>query len=327
MPFVSSVRGTFGPTSENKGVATGSQAGELIRQDPNSPGLPSGGTVSVAGGYRIHTFRTVGSATFATNSLAVSAEVFAYGAGGASGSVNWGAASGWSYGGGGGFSGGTISAAAGASYLVKVGGTGIFANGATLNEGGGAGGTNWGNGGGGGLSGIFSSNTYSYANAVLIAGGGGGGGTSRASGQTVNRGGGGGGTTGQDGTSYSGNRQGRGGTSSTYQLPAATEYSSSGWFAPGQLTGGHPEPHGGGGGGGYWGGSGGAYYEPNDMGGGGGGSSYSSGAVTGATLTQASYQTPGNTGGTYYNSSYGPGNSSASNSNGTQGQVVIRYLL
>ena len=327
MPFVSSVRGTFGPTSENKGVSSGSSTGEILRQNPNSSALPTGGTAVVAGGYRIRTFTTVGSNTFSTNSLSLTAEAFVYGAGGASGSLNWGSPNSWSYGGGGGFSGGTLSAAASSSYIVKVGARGEFAQGANLVEGGGAGGTSWGNGGGGGLSGIFTNNTYSFANAALIAGGGGGGGTSRASGQGVNRGGGGGGSTGQDGTSYSGNRQGRGGTQSGYQLPAEGTYNGGGWFAPGQLTGGHPEPHGGGGGGGYYGGSGGAYFEPNDMGGGGGGSSYSSGAVTGATLTQASYQTPGNTGGTYYNGSYGNGATSGQASAGQQGQVVIRYLI
>jgi len=314
MPFISSVRGSFGPQSKSK--RNGSQF------------MITGGTTTTAGGYRIHDFTTVGSTTFDVSSfgLPISIEAYVYGAGGASGSINWGNGSGWSYGGGGGFSGGTIQLQGTQSLNVKVGAAGIHASGATLGEGGGAGGTNWGNGGGGGLSGIFS-NTYSYANAVLVAGGGGGGGTSRASGQGVNRGGGGGGTTGQNGTSFSNNRHGKGGTQSGYQLPDAGDYASGGWFAPGQLTGGHPEPHGAGGGGGYWGGSGGAYYEPNDMGGGGGGSSYASGSVTNATLTQASYQTGANQGGIYGSGSYGNGTSWGSGQAGQQGRVVIRYLI
>jgi len=314
MPFISSVRGSFGSQSNKPRVGSRS--------------MVSGGVVSTGGGYRIHTFETVGSAELDTTNLGVtlSAEAYVFGAGGAAGSTNWGNGSGWSFGGGGGFSGGTIAIPAGQKLQIKVGARGEFAQGANLVEGGGAGGTSWGNGGGGGLSGIFLNNTYSFANAILIAGGGGGGGTSRASGQGVNRGGGGGGTTGQDGTSYSGNRQGRGGTQSGYQLPSAGDYASGGWFAPGQLTGGHPEPHGGGGGGGYYGGSGGAYYEPNDMGGGGGGSSYASGLVSGASLTQASYQTGANQGGTYGSGSYGNGGQS-NTAAGQQGRVVIRYLI
>ena len=297
MPFISSVRGSFGSQSNKPRVGSRS--------------MVSGGVVSTGGGYRIHTFETVGSAELDTTNLGVtlSAEAYVFGAGGAAGSTNWGNGSGWSFGGGGGFSGGTIAIPAGQKLQIKVGARGEFAQGANLVEGGGAGGTSWGNGGGGGLSGIFLNNTYSFANAILIAGGGGGGGT-----------------TGQDGTSYSGNRQGRGGTQSGYQLPSAGDYASGGWFAPGQLTGGHPEPHGGGGGGGYYGGSGGAYYEPNDMGGGGGGSSYASGLVSGASLTQASYQTGANQGGTYGSGSYGNGGQS-NTAAGQQGRVVIRYLI
>jgi hypothetical protein len=311
MPFISSIRGSFGPQSKSK--RNGSKF------------MIAGGDVTTAGGYRIHTFTTVGNNILGTAEFGfpVTLEAFVYGAGGAAGSNNWGQSNGWSFGGGGGYSYGVISAAAGKSYLVKVGARGEFAQGANLVEGGGAGGTSWGNGGGGGLSGIFDT-SYSFSNSVLIAGGGGGGGTSRASGQGVNRGGGGGGSTGQDGTSYSGNRHGRGGTQSGIQLPSAGEYGSGGWFAPGQLTGGHPEPHGGGGGGGYYGGSGGSYFEPNDMGGGGGGSSYASGIVANASLQQASYQTPPS--GTYYNGSYGNGSTNVSSA-GQQGQVVIRYLI
>lgn len=69
MPFVSSIRGTFGPASENKGVVSGSQLAEILRQDPNGSGLPSGGTITTAGGYRIHTFTDTGTTSFNLNSI------------------------------------------------------------------------------------------------------------------------------------------------------------------------------------------------------------------------------------------------------------------
>jgi hypothetical protein len=316
MPFISSVRGSFGSQSKLKARANSAMLS-----------TPTGGSITTSGGYRIHTFTTVGNNTFSKGpnlgTLDLNIEMFAYGAGGASGSTAWGNSSGWSFGGGGGYTYGVVNASS-ASYLVKVGAAGSFASGQTLNEGGGAGGTSWGNGGGGGLSGIFDT-SYSFSNAILIAGGGGGGGTSRLSGQGVNRGGGGGGSTGQNGTSASGNRSGKGGTQTGTQLPDAGDYASGGWIAPGQLTGGHPEPHGGGGGGGYYGGSGGAYFEPNDMGGGGGGSSYAAPTVSSASLQQASYQSPPQ--GTYYNGSYGNGATGGSAQSGQQGQVIIRYLI
>jgi len=91
MPFVSSVRGTFGPTSENRGVSKGVALSEFLRQDPNSPAAPSGGTITTAGGYRIHTFTanawnsTLSSAFNTTNygqALEVEVLVVAGGAGG-----------------------------------------------------------------------------------------------------------------------------------------------------------------------------------------------------------------------------------------------------
>ena len=91
MPFVSSVRGTFGPTSENRGVSKGAALSEFLRQDPNSSAAPTGGTITTAGGYRIHTFTanawnsTLSSAFNTTNygqTLDVEVLVVAGGAGG-----------------------------------------------------------------------------------------------------------------------------------------------------------------------------------------------------------------------------------------------------
>jgi hypothetical protein len=86
MPFVSSIRGTFGPASENKGVGNGGQIAELLRQDPNNSGLPTGGTITTAGGYRIHSFTTTGSSSFNLNAITnLDVEVLMVGGGGGTG--------------------------------------------------------------------------------------------------------------------------------------------------------------------------------------------------------------------------------------------------
>ena len=51
MPFVSSIRGSFGPQSPRPKRANGLAAA-------------TGGTITTAGGYRIHTFTAVGTSTF-----------------------------------------------------------------------------------------------------------------------------------------------------------------------------------------------------------------------------------------------------------------------
>jgi hypothetical protein len=315
MPFISSIRGSFGAQSKSR--RNGSKF------------MITGGTTEIAGGYRIHTFTNIGNNTFNSSDFgfSLSAECFMWGAGGAAAyDGGWGY---WGAGGAGGYAGGNITFSPSKNYIVKVGDGGYDRYGGTLNEGGGMGGTPWGNGGGGGLSGIFDT-SYSFSNALLISGGGGGGGSSRAGGNgtsAVNRGGGGGGSTGGDGSSASSNRRGRGGSQSGITNPDAGDYNSSGWIQAGQLTGGYPQPHGGGGGGGYYGGSGGAFFEPNDMGGAGGGSGYAAGSVSNATLTQASFASEANTGSQYYNSSYGRAGQSSRGERGSQGRVIIRYLI
>jgi len=115
MPFVSSVRGTFGPQSENRGVTTGAAIAELLRQDPNSPGLPTGGTITTAGGYRIHTFLTSGTWSNVNLGAIVTAEYMVIGGGGAGGGR---------HGGGGGAGGMVVSTNASlpvAAYTITVG--------------------------------------------------------------------------------------------------------------------------------------------------------------------------------------------------------------
>ena len=121
MPFVSSVRGTFGPQSENRGVSNAGAIAEILRQDPNSPSLPTGGTITVAGGYRIHTFvtgnNTGATYTFNTTNLGTTQTmeylIVGGGAGGAGGGLGGG-------GGAGGYLSGSTSVPA-ASYSVVVG--------------------------------------------------------------------------------------------------------------------------------------------------------------------------------------------------------------
>lgn len=123
MPFVSSLRGTFGPTSENKGVAKGQALGEYLRQDPNSLAAPQGGTITNVGGYRIHTFTTSGTTTstqtFSTVNYgqSLSVEYLVVGGGGGGGNTVAGA------GGGGGYLTGSVNVPAG-SYSVQIGGGG-----------------------------------------------------------------------------------------------------------------------------------------------------------------------------------------------------------
>lgn len=128
MPFISSVRGTFGPQSENRGVGSGNAIPELLRQNPNSPSLPTGGTITVAGGYRIHTF--LNTDTFSTVALGapVTVEYMVIGGGGAGGGR---------HGGGGGAGGLVLSTNAllpANSYTMTVGdghGTAPQSNGAS----------------------------------------------------------------------------------------------------------------------------------------------------------------------------------------------------
>jgi hypothetical protein len=336
MPFISSVRGSYGSQGRRK-----TQTGRISEA--------TGGTITVSGGYRIHTFTAPGLSTF-TPDGAGTIEVFMWGAGGGSGNSG-----GWSYGanaGGGGYSSGTINLGAVGSYAVMVGEKGLTSStsssdggttGLFYSQGGGAP-ANRGNadnryaGQGGGLSGIFET-SYTAPNALIIAGGGGGGGASRAG--TGNTGGAGGGSTGSDGAApYDGRspQRGRGGRqdgtdeSTTGQFITTNDDGSGAgaYTAPTQLKGARTRSYGGGGGGGWWGGSGGEYYESNTMAGGGGGSGYIHPTkVTSGVLTAGSGATPGNSGDSR-RAGAGEGGQpvgGTSGRNGTNGIVIIRYPI
>ncbi len=104
MPFISSVRGSYGPQGRF-GRALG-----LI--------LSTGGTITTVGGYRIHTFTTIGTSTF-TAGGAGSLEYLIIGGGGGGSTGDSG-----NDGGGGGGAGGYLSGSAtvsAQSYSINVG--------------------------------------------------------------------------------------------------------------------------------------------------------------------------------------------------------------
>ncbi|MFA5794029.1 MAG: DUF2341 domain-containing protein [Candidatus Brocadiia bacterium] len=287
--------------------------------------VATGGTITYLGGYPIHTFTSSGVFTVTSGG---NIEVYAWGGGGAGGTVG-----GWSYGapgGAGGAAQGILSATSGAIYNIVVGGGGVvwsYPTGAT-GGGGPASNNNSDNrysGGGGGYSGIFAS-SVSQANALIIAGGGGGGGSSRAG--TGNAGGAGGGSSGQQGYSpYLANFGGNPGTQSSYGVDVTGQYSTNiGFGGQGALQGGMPlmNSYGGGGGGGYWGGSAGGYQEPNSMSGGGGGSGYlSSTAISSGVLTAGSGTIPGDSANSLRGTA---GDAGVVAGNGYSGIVIVKCL-
>ena len=288
--------------------------------------VATGGVVTVSGGYATHTFTTNG--TFTVSSGSGTIEIFAWGAGGAGGTLG-----GWSYGapgGGGGAAYGKLPVASGDTYYVSIGGGGQVNSITSAAGGGGIASRNqvdnrYGSGGGG-YSGVFTAGTDSQAAALIIAGGGGGGGSSRAG--TGNAGGAGGGTVGQNGVSpYDGKTAyaGQGGTQSAAGADASSDGANTSGFQA-ALQGGSPRTncYGGAGGGGYWGGSGGGYSEANTMGGGGGGSGYfKSNSITNGQLTSGALATPGDS------SNILRGNAGLGGDVGTignNGRVIIRYI-
>ena len=112
MPYIETIRNMFTPF------------GGLARIGANS----TGGTITTAGGYRIHTFTTVGTSTFTADN-AGQVEVFLIGGGGSGGDT---------YAGGGGAGGAvyatSFSVAAGSSsVVVGAGGTSVDGTGAAKN--------------------------------------------------------------------------------------------------------------------------------------------------------------------------------------------------
>jgi hypothetical protein len=293
----------------------------------------TGGTITTAGGYRVHTFSYTGADQTFTPSGSGIIETFIWGAGGGC-FLNGGNFRG----GGGGYTTGnvTVSNASALTVVVGAGGDSIGPSGGTttLRYGGGGQLTSLGWGGqGGGLSGLFTGPSQVFnvntpqsgaqARSILIAGGGG------ASGD-VGWGGVGGGTSGgntfTDGggslTSYGAGLQ----TDSNNGFDGATQKGSA--LKGGNASGGD-EGGGGGGGAGYFGGGGGsgANGVPNS---GGGGSGFISGnatnSVTSASTTAATNRTPPQTGNAYYTGTVGFG-ALQTNNNAGNGLVIVRYAI
>jgi hypothetical protein len=328
MPIVSSVRGSFGSQG----------------RFGKAPFIATGGTITTAGGFKIHTFSYTGSdQTFSV--VSGSTDITAYIWGAAGGGSN---AEGFSDPGGpGGYATGVIPVGAG-SYLIQVGsGGGVVTGGgntrpARAYPNGGLPPTRNGYfaGGGGGRSAIFANNAVSAGNARLIAGGGGGasghgGGSAWAARGCT--GGAGGGTTGGFGRDpYDGAEpnQDTGGTQSAGGVFATpTGNGGSAQFQGADVgTGvgfdsGGPNQAGGGGDGWYGGG-----WAANRHAGGGGGSGYLHSSVTSGTLSSATVNDgryssaiePPESGNTYYQGGVGRGNVYATGGNGL---IVIRYPL
>ena len=105
MPFINSVRGTLGPQ------------GRLIHKT-NRELTSTGGIITTAGTYRIHTFSTVGNSTFTPGVNGVVEYLILAGGGGG------GAAGGTDGSGGGGAGGllsGSVNVIAGTNYTITVG--------------------------------------------------------------------------------------------------------------------------------------------------------------------------------------------------------------
>jgi hypothetical protein len=212
--------------------------------------------------------------------------------------------------GGGGYSEGVLSISQTKTVYIVVGGGGYYyGNGGYPGGGTGLGDVNFTGGGGGGYSGIFSANSLTQSNAIMIAGAGGGSADSGGCGNATqdSRGGAGGGATAQNGglsssTGGDGGSQAGGGAGRGFSYPGCIGGNG------GQLAGGTASVngtgaygtgrYGSGGGGGYFGGGAGGQINYNSgcvLGGGGGGSGYVSPTlVTNSVLTTGNYQTQAN---------------------------------
>lgn len=291
----------------------------------------TGGTITISGSYKIHTFSYTGSdQIFEVTAGAGVITAYIWGAGG--GCFNDG---GSFRGGGGGYTTGDVSVSTGSTtVVVGAGGDSRGPNAGTsaLRYGGGGQLTNLGWGGqGGGLSGLFTGSSQVFnvntpqsgaqARSILISGGGG------ASGDT-GWGGVGGGTSG--GNAFNGSGSGLAGYGAGLQTDSDNGHDGSvqkGTALKGGNASGGDQGGGGGGGAGYFGGGGGsgANNVPNS---GGGGSGYILGnatnTVSSASSTASTDRTPAETSNTYYVSGVGFGALQTSNNAGN-GLVVIVY--
>lgn len=203
MPFISSIRGTFGPNGKRTPRTT-----EMLQAihygGKTGSQLSTGGTITEAGGYRIHAFETTGNSTLTINYDTEDAEylIVAGGGGGGSGNLEFCAGAG-----AGGYRSGTISSLSSGSRTVTVGSAGNAAN----------------NGGG------------SSFNGVSTTGGGRGGNTRGQAGAPGGSGGGGGDFGGGGGSGSSG--QGYNGSSGRANSPSSNTDGGSGGGAGGNSPG------------------------------------------------------------------------------------------
>jgi hypothetical protein len=353
MPFVSSIRSTFGAQSKQLRTPL------YITVSPAIGGVSA---FNLSSGSSI-TFTTEGEYT-CTVPAGSTFRATMWGAGGG------GAGSGWSSswpGGSGGYATGLINLGGITTFKVIVGEggygpvTGPTGDGGFCTIGGGAssspppsGGDYQYSGGGGGFSGILTGSdtvhtTYviensnyksatTQARSVLIAGGGGGGGNKADTGSQDFSGGHGGGSSGTGGyrqssliTSTAGTQSSVGSiqSGSSWSPDPQTTFNNYGVPARMQAGPGTGGTYGGGGGGGYFGGTTSVDQPNGQMGGGGGGSGYFNPSfVTSAVLTAGTSQTaPGNNGSALYANPAGIGGSgnrsSSSGNRGNAGRVVI----
>ena len=271
-------------------------------------GVPSGGTVTTSGGYRIHTFTSTGNFVVPSG-VSVTADYLIVAGGGGGGSSTYTAHRGAGGGGAGGMRYITSTAISAGTYSAAVGGGGAGRNNGTT-------------GGGGGNSSF---------NGTVSNGGGGGGAHSPGAQYAAGTGGSGGGGTngfsGAAGTSGQGNAGGAGG------LNVDDPYSGGGGGGAGAAgsagvnNSGGNDPGGNGGAGSsnsitgtavtYAGGGGG-----NGSSGGSGGSGGGGNGGAGSTAAQGTGVSHGGT-----NLGGGGGGSQQVSGNGGSGVVIIRYQL
>ena len=316
MPFVSSVRGSYGSQGKRR-VQTGRMGAGT-----------TGGTITTSGGYRIHTFTGAGTSTFTPDDAGQGVEVLLVGGGGGGGSQVGGG------GGGGGIMYTTAQTVTGQTYSVTVGagGRGAYpfstesvrvgslggnttAFGITAFGGGGGGGHGSGleldpprsgqptqngrDGGSGGGAGANNSGanygSATQASSGIYTGYGNRGGTATAGGWS---GGGGGGAGSVGGNSPGGTTGGDGGTGRSFSISGSSQFYAAG-------------------GGGCWQGSAGSTTRASGVGGIGVGDSSTYAADS---VAKAGVVNTGSGGGGSRDNSTGSGD-------GANGIIIIRYPI
>ena len=270
--------------------------------------LPSGGTVTTYGSYRVHSFTSSGTFTVDSNSTALTADILIVAGGGGGGR-----ASGASRGGNG-------NNSVFGSYTSIGGGGGGGSNDSDTAQSGNSGGS----GGGGG--GDDQGGDAAGGSGTSGQGNNGGGGSGHTAGD-LGGGGGGAGSAGQ--TQISGNKSGDGGNGSNNDFRTGSNYTYAGGGGGGTNSGAGQGGTGGGGNGAISGGANAQNGDTNRGSGGGGGATGGSGggggaggmrALTGISVSAANTVTVGSGGS-------GPGSGNNKGGNGGSGIVVIRYQL